>query len=378
MTHNQKYQKRKEARSEKRRKKNKHYDNYDEVFSFQHLYDSARKCRLNVSWKTSVQAFENDIGKNAYKLYQLLHERKYSQGKFYEFITVERGKQRHIRSLHIKDRAVQKCLCDYSLVPILSPTFIYDNGASMKGKGIDFALGRMDKHLHDYFLQNGNEGYILQYDFSKYFESIPHDVLKDIINHYYEDEDLKRLLFDMIDAFGERGLGLGSQMSQVLALAAASRIDHYFKDQKGVKYYGRYMDDGYIIARDKDYLFECKHELERLTDELGLKLNLKKTQITKLSHGFTFLKVRYVMQPNGHLHKHIARVSVTRMRKKLKVYKRLLDEGKVTLTIVDGALCSWLAYAARCDTYHTRQNMVNLYFELFGKETTNRVLQSYR
>ena len=378
MTHNQKYQKRKEARSEKRRKKNKHYDNYDEVFSFQHLYDSAHKCRLNVSWKTRVQAFENDIGKNAYKLYQLLHERKYSQGKFYEFITVERGKQRHIRSLHIKDRAVQKCLCDYSLVPILSPTFIYDNGASMKGKGIDFALGRMDKHLHDYFLQNGNEGYILQYDFSKYFESIPHDVLKDIINHYYEDEDLKRLLFDMIDAFGERGLGLGSQMSQVLALAAASRIDHYFKDQKGVKYYGRYMDDGYIIARDKDYLFECKRELERLTDELGLKLNLKKTQITKLSHGFTFLKVRYVMQPNGHLHKHIARVSVTRMRKKLKVYKRLLDEGKVTLTIVDGALCSWLAYAARCDTYHTRQNMVNLYFELFGKETTNRVLQSYR
>ena len=378
MTHNQKYQKRKEARNEQRRQQNKHYDNYDEVFSFQHIYDSARKCRLNVNWKTSVQAFENDIGKNSYRLYELLHERKYKQGKFYEFMTVERGKARHIRSLHIKDRAVQKCLCDYSLVPILSPTFIYDNGASMKGKGIDFALGRMDKHLHDYYLKNGNEGYILQYDFSKYFESIPHEVLKDIISHYYEDEDLKNLLFDMIDAFGERGLGLGSQMSQVLALAAASRIDHSVKDHKCVKYYGRYMDDGYIIARDKDYLFECKRELEKLTDELGLKLNQKKTQITKLSHGFTFLKVRYVMQPNGHLHKHIARVSVTRMRKKLKVYRRLLDEGKVTLTIVDGALCSWLAYAARCDTYTTRQNMVKLYFELFGKETTNRVLQSYR
>lgn len=80
-------------------------------------------------------------------------------------------------------------------------------------------------------------------------------------------------------------------------------------------------------------------------------------------------KPSYVMQQDGHLHKHIARVSVTRMRKKLKVYKRLFDEG---------ALCSWLAYAARCDTYQTRQNMVNLYFELFGKETTNRVLQSYR
>jgi len=378
VTHNQKYQRRKAKRQEERRHKNKHYDNYDEVFSFDHLYQSARKCRLNVFWKTSVQAFENDIGKNVFNLYDQLHNREYKQGAFFEFDTIERGKQRHIRSLHIKDRAVQKCLCDYSLVPVLAPTFIYDNGASMKNKGIDFALGRMDKHLHDYFLQNGNEGYILQYDFSKYFESIPHDVLKGIISHYYEDEDLKALMFDMIDAFGESGLGLGSQMSQVLALAAASSIDHYFKDKKGVKYYGRYMDDGYIIARDKDYLFECKRELEELVTSLGLKLNLKKTQIAKLSHGFTFLKVRYVMQQDGHLHKHIARVSVTRMRKKLKVYKRLFDEGKVTQTIVDGALCSWLAYAARCDTYQTRQNMVNLYFELFGKETTNRVLQSYR
>ena len=75
MTHNQRYQKRKEARDNKRRQKNKHYDNYDEVFSFQHIYDSARKCRLNVNWKTSVQAFENDIGKNAYKLYEQLRDR---------------------------------------------------------------------------------------------------------------------------------------------------------------------------------------------------------------------------------------------------------------------------------------------------------------
>lgn len=233
MTHNQKYQRRKSQREEERRYKNKHYDNYDEVFSFDHLYQSARKCRLNVNWKTSVQAFENDIGKNVFNLYELLHRRQYKQGDFYEFDTIERGKQRHIRSLHIKDRTVQKCLCDYSLVPVLSPTFIFDNGASLQGKGIDFALARMDKHLHDYYLQNGNEGYILQYDFSKYFESIPHKVLKDIIARYYTDEDLRALMFEMIDAFGENGIGLGSQMSQVLALAAASSIDHYFKDRKG-------------------------------------------------------------------------------------------------------------------------------------------------
>ncbi len=332
MTHNQKYQKRKAERDKERCLKNKHYDNYDEVFSFDHLYQSAKKCRLNVSWKTSVQAFENDIGKNVVNLYDVLHNRKYKQGSFYEFNTVERGKERHIKSLHIKDRTVQKCLCDYALTPVLTPTFIYDNGASMKGKGVDFAIRRMDKHLHDFYLKYGNDGYILQYDFSKYFESIPHNVIKDILKHYFTDQDLLSLMFDMVDAFeGENGLGLGSQMSQVLALAAASKIDHHFKEVKRVKFYGRYMDDGYIISNDKAFLFGCKKELDEIATSLGLKLNTKKTQIVKLSHGFTFLKIRYVMQPNGHLHKHIARVSVTRMRKKLKVYKRLYDEGKVSV-----------------------------------------------
>lgn len=208
--------------------------------------------------------------------------------------------------------------------------------------------------------------------------SVPHDVVKSILKKYYHDEDLLNLMFQMVDAFGDVGLGLGSQMSQILALAVANDIDHFFKERMQVKYYGRYMDDGYIIAKDKDFLFKCKDELTRLTDELGIKLNTKKTQITKLSHGFTFLKIRYVLQDDGKLVKFLSGKSVTRMRHKLKVYKRLYDEGKVTKTLVEGALCSWIAHASRCDSYISRKHMVDLYFELFGKETTNRVLQSYR
>ena len=373
-----KSEKRRKAREEKRRLKNADYDNYDKVFTFEHLYDCGIKCAKGVRWKTSVQTFENDIGKNVAAIYRVLSNRTYKQKAFYEFDTVERGKVRHIKSLHIRDRTVQKCLCEYSLNPVLMPTFIYDNGASMKGKGIDFAIRRIEKHLHDYFINNGQEGYILQYDFSKYFDSIPHPTIKKLLRKYYTDPDLLALMDSMIDAFGDIGIGLGSQMSQVLALAVANDIDHFFKDRMGIKYYGRYMDDGYIIAKTKEELHECYKQLLRLADELGIKINEKKTQIVKLSHGFTFLKIRYVLQPNGHIVKHIARKSVTRMRHKLKVYRRLFDEGKVTQTLVEGALCSWIAHASRCDSYETRKSMVNLYFELFGKETTNRVLQTYR
>lgn len=51
---------------------------------------------------------------------------KYKSGGFYEFTIMERGKLRHIKSVHISERVVQKCLCDYSLTPMLSRTFIYD------------------------------------------------------------------------------------------------------------------------------------------------------------------------------------------------------------------------------------------------------------
>ena len=46
----------------------------------------------------------------------------------------DRHELRHIRSVHINERVVQRCLCDYSLVPVLSRSFVYDNGASIKIK----------------------------------------------------------------------------------------------------------------------------------------------------------------------------------------------------------------------------------------------------
>ena len=95
------------------------------------------------------------------------------------------------------------------------------------------------------------------------------------------------------------GLGLGSQVSQIAALALPNRIDHYIKDTLGMKHYARYMDDGCIISESKAKLELCLRELRRLCDELGIRLNPKKTQIIKLTRGFTFVKVRFRYGVNG-------------------------------------------------------------------------------
>lgn len=72
-----------------------------------------------------------------------------------------------------------------------------------------------------------------------------------------------------IDAFGDVGLGLGSQISQTFALASADRLDHYIKEVLRIKGYGRYMDDGYLIHHSKAYLQKCLSQIEQICNALG-------------------------------------------------------------------------------------------------------------
>lgn len=132
-------------------------------------------------------------------------------------------------------------------------------------------------------------GYVLIFDFSKFFDNISHKVVKEIIQREFTDQRIISLADHFIDAFGDAGMGLGSQISQILALASANRLDHAIKERMGIRWCGRYMDDGYLLHTDKEHLKKCMCEIQSICSSLGICLNTKKTQIVKLSHGFTFL-----------------------------------------------------------------------------------------
>lgn len=295
---------------------------------------------------------------------QLMRERYKSPG-FYEFDLYERGKKRHIRSTVIAERVVQHCLCDYAIVPMVSRTFIYDNGASMKNKGYDFAVRRITQHLHEHYRKHGQDGYVLLFDFSKFFDNVSHAVVKGIFQKEFTDERLIRVANHLIDVFGEKGLGLGSQISQVMALASANRLDHYVKEVLRIRGYGRYMDDGYLIHPSKEYLKECLEKMQIICDELGITLNRKKTQIVKLSHGFTWLKVRFFLTSNGKVIKRIHRSSVTRMRKRFKKLYPMYLDGRITLEDVNNSWQSWRSHAMRFRSYYTIMNAQAQYERLF-------------
>ena len=135
---------------------------------------------------------------------------------------------------------------------MLSRSFIYDNGASLRGKGYDFAVSRVTHFLAEHYRKHGREGYVLVFDFSKYFDTAQHEPVFREFERSGIDDRLVALSKYFIQNFGDVGLGLGSQVSQIAALALPNRIDHYIKDVLGMKYYARYMDDGCIISESKE------------------------------------------------------------------------------------------------------------------------------
>ena len=344
------------------------FDDFDKIFSYDHLYESYRKSRKGVSWKDSVQKYITNAPTEVEKTFQKLHNGKFKTCNFFEFNISERGKVRHIKSVVFNERVVQKCLCDYSLTPMLEREFIYDNGASTKYKGYTFAINRITKHLQRHLQQFGEEGYILLFDFSKFFDSVDHEYLKQELMKRYTDNRTLDIIFKFIDAFeGGKGLGLGSQISQVLALLVGNKLDHYCKEKLHIKGYGRYMDDGYLIHKDKEYLKYCLKEIETICNECKLNLNLKKTQIVKFSKGFTYLNCKFHIV-NGKVIKTPTRKTITRARRKLKKLKERFDKKEVPIEHVNQSVSSTMGYLMNFKSYRSRQNLNELYYKLFEGE----------
>jgi hypothetical protein len=141
---------------------------------------------------------------------------------------------------------VQKCLCDKVLTPILTRPLIHDNGASVKRKGLHFAIRRLIVHLCRFYRRNGfsNDGYALLIDFTKFFDNIRHDVLFALMDRYIADPRVRDLTRRFVSVFGPgKSLGLGSQVSQNAAIFYPDKLDHFIKEKLRIKYYGRCMGD---------------------------------------------------------------------------------------------------------------------------------------
>lgn len=357
------YKRRKARRKEKKRPIIEKY-NFSRVASLNSLDEAAKQAARGVSWKASVQRYRMNQLEYIYDTHERLMNGEDIRRGFNSFWVCERGKNRYIQAVHFSERVVQKSLCRNALIPVMTHGLIYDNGASQDGKGTQFALDRLRIHLERHFRHHGKEGGILLIDLHDYFGSIVHEDLKNIYKSALEDEKLLRLIYGFIDAF-ERGMGLGSEVSQISAIAYPNRIDHYIKEELKIKGYGRFMDDSYLIHEDISHLRECLEVIRRMYRNIGIELNEKKTMICDLKHGFTFPKTRHYITDTGRIIRKPCRDSITRERRKLKKQAKLAERGIMTFEQARVSYASWKGSMSHRNAYRTVSNMDRLFNQLF-------------
>lgn len=303
----------------------------EKLYDLENLYESFLDVKAGSGWKERTQRYEEDLMMNLVGLVKRLREGTYRPSPPHTFLINERGKTRLIESYCIEDRIVQGCFVKKILMPICLPKLIYDNSASVKKRGTDHFRRRLEYHLKSYEKKHGNDGYILLGDFTKFFDNIWHESFTNAMRAFGADEEVLSFLQTFLDThcvdvsymtdeqYGrcmlepfnaieyekidkslktgrrwmKKSVGIGSQIAQVAGVVTPYRMDNYIKIVKGIKYYGRYMDDFYVVDPSKEYLRELLEEVDDISKELGLILNRKKTQIVSLKHEFTILKTGY-------------------------------------------------------------------------------------
>lgn len=143
-----------------------------------------------------------------------------------------------------------------------------------------------------------------------------------------------------------------------------SGMDHFIKEKLGIRYYGRYMDDFYLIHEDKAYLQYCRGEIEQYVARLGLRLN-KKTNIFPLRNGIDFLGFHTYLTESGKIIRKVRRSSKSNAQRKLKKQRGLLDREKISLSDIEQSYGSWRSHAAKGNCYHLIQKTDSLFQNLF-------------
>ena len=141
---------------------------------------------------------------------------------------------------------------------------------------------------------------MLKCDIRKYFASIDHEILLDLIARRIKNEEILELIRTIILSHGSdtgKGIPLGNITSQLFANIYLHELDWFMKQTLGIQYYIRYCDDFVVVSTDRAYLEQLIDVIRLfLRSNLWLDLHPNKVEIRSWNQGVDFLG--YVQQPH--------------------------------------------------------------------------------
>ena len=170
------------------------------------------------------------------------------------------------------------------------------------------------------------------------------------------------------EKFLNKGVDIGNQASQNIGIVFPYKLDNYAKIVAGIHGYGRYTDDFYAIADNRERLKNLLENFKVIAENFGIIINERKTRIVKLSSFYRHLQNGYSLTDTGRVIRKINQKSITRERRKLKAYKRLLDAGRITLDEIENIFKSWICGNYKRMSHRQIYNISQLYISLFGRK----------
>ena len=298
---------------------------YKEIYSIENIklaHEKAKRGKLHYS---EVKKIEKNPDKYFQQIHDILKNKTFKNSEYVIFKKMDSGKERKIFKLpYFPDRIIHHCIMNI-MEPIWMKTFINDTYSSLKGRGIHKGVKRIKKALRDI----GGTKYCLKLDIRKFYPSIDHYILKDIIRKRIKDIDLLWLLDEIIDSTD--GVPIGNYLSQYFGNLYLAYFDHWMKEYNKCKYYFRYCDDIVILSNSKIYLHDLMTKMRHYLRK-KLKLKIKDNwQIFPInSRGIDFLGYRFF-----HRYSLLRKSIAIRFRKKIR---------KIETKHVDNMLNSVMSY----------------------------------
>lgn len=258
------------------------------------------KCKRS---RKDVARFEWELEQSIFALSRELSAKTYHHGVYSGFYITD-PKQRHIHKATVRDRVVHHAVFQ-TLNPIFEPTFIASSYSCRIGKGTHKgveAIQRMSRQVSQNYTR---PCFALKCDVRRFFDSIDHDVLLEILGRRIKDNDVMWLLERIVrsytseyaNLFERKGLPIGNLTSQLFANVYMNEFDQFVKQELKVKRYARYTDDFVVLHHDRTELERLLPLIEQfLTERLHLSLHPKKVGVRSLHQGIDFLG--YVVRPH--------------------------------------------------------------------------------
>ena len=271
--------------------------------------------------RPDVVAFQSRLMDNILSLHSDLRNGTYRHGPYIAF-KISDPKPRQIHKASVRDRLLHHLLYA-EIYPYFDRSFVYDSYSCRLGKGTHKAIYRLHNFIVKASKNDTKTIYLLKGDVRKFFSSIDHKILKNILSRYISDTKLLNLFFAVIDSFATPrsagiGLPLGNVSSQILANIYLNEFDQFVKRQLKIKHYLRYADDFVLIFSSRDEVnLALLAVKDFLKNKLALDIHPNKIFIKTPSQGLDFLG-----WTQFYSHRVLRTVSKKRMFRKLKNTKK--------------------------------------------------------